>query len=401
MHKTTARTQHMNELLESIRTTPFGHAMRRHWRLEPEMHFLNHGSFGATPRSVLAAQQHWRDHMEAQPVRFMADELSGLLRDAAAVLAKFLGAQPERLAFVENATDAVNAVLRSFAWRAGDEIVIANHAYPAVRNTVRFVAERYKLTVREAEIPFPLDMLHARETITAAFAQAISPRTRLLIVDHVCSPLAIVLPVADIVGLCRQHNVQVLVDGAHAPGMLDLKLDELGADWYTGNCHKWLFAPKSCAFLYASPAGTAGLHPTAISNFFGAGFPTEFDWQGTRDYSAWLAVTAALSFIDALGVQRYSEHLRVLATDAATLIADRWQVDLPAPVEQFAAMVTLPLPIADAATADNARRWHQLLWQAHRIEVPVQAFNGRLWVRISAQVYNELLDYEALADVFG
>lgn len=383
---------------QDLGSLPTGHALRPFWSLEPDMHFLNHGSFGATPRHVLAAQDEWRARLEAQPVRFMGSELPVALRAAAARLAGFLGTTGERIAFVENATDGINAVLRSLRWVAGDEIVLANHAYGAVRNAVRFVVERNGLVVKEAVIPFPLD---SQKSIQEAYRAEITDRTRLVLVDHIFSTLAVVTPVADIIADCKRLGVLVLVDGAHAPGMLPLELDALGADWYVGNCHKWLLAPKGCAFLYASQSGAKDLHPTVISHGYEAGFPHEFDWQGTRDYSAWLAVAAALDFIGAVGVDRYQAHLRQQALAAGAMLADRWQVKLPAPTEAFAAMVTLPFPVALDASAesleDAARAWHDRLWRKHRIEVPILAFNGRLWVRISAQIYNEMSDYRALA----
>lgn len=379
--------------LARIASTPLGHAMRPFWTLEPGMHYLNHGAFGATPTYVQVAADHWRRELERQPTRFITKQLPAALRATADRLAGFFGTSGECIALLENATDGVNAVLRSFDWRLGDEIVVANHAYPAIRNAARFVAQRYGLTVVEAHIPFPLD---DQQQIIDAYEQAMTPRTRLLIADHVFSPLAVVAPVAEIIARCKRRQILVLVDGAHAPGMLPLALDALGADWYTGNCHKWLLAPKACAFLYASPASTAGLHPTAISNFHDAGFPHEFDWQGTRDYSSWLAVTAALDFLDALGVERYRQYLRELAGNAARLLADAWGMALPFPESAIGAMATLPLK--GAATPENAAALHEQLWNEQRIEVPVMAFNGRLWVRISAQIYNDISDYAVLAE---
>lgn len=385
----------MNTALPDLARTAPGHAMRPFWTLEPEMHYLNHGAFGATPAYVLAAADHWRRELERQPTRFVTTRLAAALRATADRLANFLGTSGERIALLENATDGVNAVLRSVDWRPGDEIVVANHAYPAIRNTAGFVAQRFGLTVVEAHVPFPLD---DQQQIIDAYEQAITPKTRLLIVDHVFSPLALIAPVAEIVARCKRRQIPVLVDGAHAPGMLPLSLDALGADWYTGNCHKWLLAPKACAFLYASPAGAVGLHPTAISNFHDAGFPGEFDWQGTRDYSSWLAVTAALDFLDALGVERYRQYLRELAGNAAGLLADAWGMTLPFPENAIGAMATLPLPLDDAATRESAAALHDHLWNEQRIEVPVMAFNERLWVRISAQVYNDISDYAALGE---
>ena len=379
--------------LKALSSAVPGHSLRHFWALESSMHFLNHGSYGATPRHVLAAQHQWRERLERQPVRVMSDELPAALVAARTRLATFLATSPERLALVENATTGVNAVLRSIKWQAGDELVLSDHAYLAVRHTVHYLAERLGLVVRLVQVGFPLE---GSDSILEAYWSAITPRTRLVVVDHIFSTLAVQAPVAEIVAVCQPLGVRVLVDGAHAPGLLPLALDELGADWYVGNCHKWLLSPKGCAFLHASPSAAQELHPAVISNSHDSGFPLEFDWQGTRDYSAWLAMTAALDFVEAFGAVRYRQVLREQAAAAAVLLCQHWSVELPAPASLFSAMVTLPLPAA-AATEENARLWHDKLWTQHRIEVPVLAFDGRLWVRISAQIYNELSDYEALA----
>lgn len=379
----------------------FGHSLRGLWSLDPSIHFLNHGAYGATPRYVQAAQSHWREAMEREPVRFMTDELPVALRGASARLAGFVGASPSRLAFVENATAGVNAVLRSMRWRAGDRIVIANHTYPAVRNTVRFLAERHRLTIIEARVPWPLA---GPGDIVDAYAEAIAGGARLAIIDHIFSPLAVVTPLNAIVPLCRERGIAVLVDGAHAPGMLPLALDalcDLGVTWYVGNAHKWLNAPKGCAFIVATPEGQRDLHPAVISNFFGEGFEPEFSWTGTGDPSARLAVTAALAFIEALGVERYRVALLDQARAAAACIAEAWGVAPGAPLEMFPGMVTLPLPVDEPANAETVARWRKKLLEAHRIEVPVIDIDGRLWVRISAQIYNELSDYVVLSRAFG
>lgn len=387
-----------DSMLRQVADCSFGHEMRQFWRLEPGMHFLNHGSFGATPRYVLAAQEAWRARMEVQPVRFMTSELPLALRAAAARLGDFLGCADERIAWVDNATTAINAVLRSFPWRTGDEIVVADHAYLAVRHTVDFVARRYGLRIKTARIPFP--SLH-EDAVLQAYCAAIGAQTRLAIVDHIFSPLALVAPLAKIAAHCKSLGVAVLADGAHAPGAIPLQLDTLGAlgvDWYVGNCHKWMLSPKGCAFLYATPEAAVELHPATISNFFGEGMASEFDWQGTRDCSAWLATTAALEFLQAIGVERYRDYLKNLANEAARCLCDGWRVALPAAENQFAAMATVPLPssLSGEATPAGAARLHDRLWEAYRIEVPVLAFDDRLWLRISAQIYNELADYAAL-----
>ena len=379
----------------------FGHALRSLWSLDPAIHFLNHGSYGATPRYVQAAQSRWREEMEHEPVRFMVDTLPDALRAAGAKLAAFVGAPVSTLAFVENATAGVNAVLRSLRWDAGDRIVLANHSYPAVKNTVRFLAERHGLSVIEAQIPWPLA---GPDAIANAYANALAGGARIAIVDHIFSPLAVVAPIEAIARLCRERGVPLLVDGAHAPGMLPLSLDalgDMGVDWYVGNCHKWLCAPKGCGFIVATAEGQRDLHPAVISNFFGEGFEPEFSWTGTGDPSARLAVTAALEFIEALGVERYRDALRVQARAAAECIASAWGVAPGAPAEMFAGMVTLPLPVDEPAGVEAVARWRLKLLQEHHIEVPVIDIEGRLWVRISAQVYNALSDVEALARVFA
>ena len=238
----------------------FGHRMLEQWALDPEVTYLNHGTVGATPRRVLAAQQALRDEMERQPSRFMLRELVGhigvvpqaptRMRGAAATVAGFLGAAADDVVFVDNATAGANAVLRSLELNAGDEILVTDHGYGAVTHASHYAARRAGATVRAVELPFPVaEPMQIANTIDAA----IGPATRLLIVDHVTSGSALVLPVADMAARCRARGVAVLVDGAHAPGALDLDIGALGADWYTANLHKWAWAPRSCGILWASP----------------------------------------------------------------------------------------------------------------------------------------------------
>jgi len=372
----------------------YGRRLLRRFALDPACTYLNHGSFGATPRAVLAAQDRWRARMERQPVRFMAETLPRALRRAADELADYLGTSGERLAFVDNATTAVNTVLRSFPWKRGDEIILSDHAYPAVANAARYAAQRAGVVVREVKLPFPVQRT---EDLVRPFVAAAGPRTRMAIVDHVCSKSALVLPLAAICAALRRRGVPVLADGAHAPGLLALDLDSLGASWYAGNCHKWLFAPKGCGFLWAAPDAAAGLAPLTISNLHGAGFPAEFDWTGTRDPSAYLAVSAALAFHRSLGGAALRARNRRLALAAARMLARAWKVELPAPAALLGSMVSLPLPVLGGAGPEAALALNRRLWRRHRIEVPVFPLDGRLHARISAQAYNEAGDYERLA----
>jgi isopenicillin-N epimerase len=372
----------------------YGRGLLPRWLLEPDAIFLNHGSFGATPRAVLDAQSAWRARMEAQPVRFMTRELPLALHASLDRLGTLLGAHAADLAFVDNATSGVNAVLRSIDWQAGDEIVLSRQAYESVQQAARYLVDRHGVRLRQAPVPFPLE--HDAD-IVSAYREVLGPRTRLVIVDHVSSQTALIAPVQSIIALCRDAGCAVLVDGAHAPGMLPLAIESLGADWYTGNCHKWLFAAKGCAFLWTAPARQASTHPLCIAKGYGSGYREEFDWTGTRDPSAWLALDAALEFHRSLGGDALCERNHALAITAAQMLCAAWDVTLPAPPSLFGSMATVPLPPRWPVSIERAKRLHDQLWDEHRIELPVLAHNERLWVRISCQAYNESADYEHLA----
>jgi isopenicillin-N epimerase len=377
-----------------------GRPIRDAFLLEDGVAYLNHGSYGATPRVVLAVADDWRRRMEAQPVRFMQAELPKLLREAASRLAAFLGARGEDLVFVDNATSGVNAILRSLDIGPGDELLTTTHVYGAVRKALHYVAARTGAAVVEAAVPFPAA---GDDEIAAAVEQRFSPRTRLLIIDHVTSPTALVVPVARIIAAAKARGLAVLVDGAHAPGMLDLDIPSLGADFYVGNCHKWLFAPKGCGFLWAAQARQTDIHPLVISHGYGMGFLAEFDWTGTRDPSAWLAIGAALDFIDAMDAKRLRDWNHALLLDAVALLKESLRTAVGPPPALLGSMATIALPTEGGpfagapATFESAKAVHDHLRDRHRIEVPIFLFDERLWVRISAQIYNGRDDYRRLA----
>jgi isopenicillin-N epimerase len=365
--------------------------------LDPEVAFLNHGSFGATPRAVLAEQDRWRALMERHPTHFMSEEVPPALRSAAGKLATFVGAQSDDLVFVENATAGCNTVLRSLRFAPGDEILVTDHGYPAVRKAAEYVAARAGARVVEIAVPFPLE---EAAQVVAAVSSRLGPRTRLAIFDHITSPTAIIFPVRELIELCRAAGVPVLIDGAHAPGMLALDVKAVGADWYTGNCHKWLMAPKGSAFLWAAPERQAETRPLVISHGFGQGFTAEFDWVGTRDPSAWLSVPAAIDFHQRLGGARLRERNTVLAREQATLLAKTWRTGRGAPDALTGSMAAVRLPLSEPATPERAWELRRKLFDEHRIEVPVTAFAGALWARISAHAYNRPADYARLGACF-
>jgi isopenicillin-N epimerase len=372
----------------------FGPGMRERFALEPDMAFLNHGSYGAAPKEVLAVQGELRGRLESQPVRFMSRELPGRLAEAGAVLAEFVGAKASDLAFVENATAGCNAVLRSLHFKPGDEILITDHIYPAVRNILRHVAAESGAVLVEAHLPFPLQ---GPQPVIDAVTAKITDCTKLVVLDHITSPTATILPAVEIAAAAKKVGARVLLDAAHAPGHIDFDVTALGADWVTGNAHKWLFAPKGAAFLWAAAEAQEGLHPTVISHGYGKGFQMEFGWTGTRDPSAWLAVPAAIDFYKRIGGRAVRSHNQDLARRAADLLMERLGTGPASPASMRGAMATIELPTTLAGEVDVGRALNARIWEKHRIEVPIFAFAGKLWVRISAQVYNELAEYEELA----
>ncbi len=371
-----------------------GRGTRDDFLLEPGA-FLNHGSFGACPRAVLAAQRRWQERMESQPLRFMVRELEPALDAVCERVAPVLGARGRDVVLVENATTGVLAVLDSLDLRAGDEILTTTHVYGAVRQGLRWLADRRGVVSVEVPVPFPIR--HPEEVVETV-RLGLGPRTRAAVLDHITSASGLVLPVGELVSLCHEAGVPVLVDGAHAPGQVPLDLEALGADWYTGNAHKWLLAPKGCALLWARE-GRQDLHPRVISHSYGQGWRAEFGWTGTRDPTPWLALPAALDYLETLGLDVVMEHNRSLAARAGALLAEAWGVELPSPPSMRAALCALRCPLDLPAEQDHAVALNRWLWDVHRIEVPLIPFLGRLWVRIAAQIYNDLEEYALLAEV--
>jgi isopenicillin-N epimerase len=386
----------------------FGRAMLEHWALDPGITYLNHGTVGAPPRRVLEAQRRIRDQIELQPSRFLLRELSAIavgggplavprMRAAAAEVAEFLGAAGEDLVFVDNATTGVNAVLRSLKLEAGDEILHTDHVYGGVGNTVRYVARERGWGVRAVELPHP----PSPEGVVEALVGALGPRTRVAVVDHVTSESALLLPLGAIARLCRERGIAVLADGAHAPGAIALDVPALSVDWYVGNLHKWAHAPRSSGILWALPERQAGLHPTVISWGLDQGFTTEFDLVGTRDPTPHLAAPEGIAFLRALNIDAVRAHNHRLAWSAARMLSASWGTDFEIPESMIGTMVTVPLPARAGSTPEHAARLRDALLFEDRIEVQLHAWRGRLWVRVSAQVYNDEDDVERLANALA
>lgn len=375
---------------------PLGAARRADFVLAPGIEHLNHGSFGATPKAVLAAQAAWRERMEENPSAFFFEILPPALRAAAARLARAFGGEAGEWAFVENATAGVNAVLGSLPWSEGDEIIVTSQVYNAVHQGLRHHAGRHGARIVSLPVPVPFEDAGA---LVAAAGRLITPRTRLALLDHISSTGATILPVERLVALFKGAGVPVLIDGAHALGMLPLDVPKIGADWYAGNLHKWCCAPKGCAALWAAPERHETLHPVVISHDYGRGFPAEFDYVGTRDASAWLAAEAALDYLDTAGMERVQNHNRTLAAQMGEMLADAWKTGMSATAAWRGSMAAIRLPRDGAADRSRTRAMTLDLLHRHRIMAPVMPLEGQYWLRISAAIYNDPADYQRLIDI--
>ena len=387
--------------------------LAHHWLLDPRIHYLNHGSFGATPGAVLERQRQIQDELEHHPVRFLERDLEGHIDEVRSVVAPFLGAQPTDLAFVTNVTSGTNAVLKSLRFQPGDELLTTDHIYNASRNIMEQVAAQWGARVVLAEIPFPLE---DENTAMNAILSRAGPRTRLALIDHVTSPTALVLPIEKLVPELESAGVACLVDGAHGPGMLPLHLDAVGASYYTGNFHKWVSAPKASGFLHVRRDRQDEIHPVNTSH--GANslrsdrsqFLLEFDWEGTEDPSALLSVPRALEFLGSLhpeGWDGVMGHNRRLARRGRDFLCRTFDIEPPCPDSMLGSMAAFPLRELPGGTPTGQELLPDPLQLALRedcsIEIPVfhQAANGRRLIRLSAHLYNHESEMVRLADALN
>jgi isopenicillin-N epimerase len=349
--------------------------------------------------------------MERQPLEFLSRRLPGLLDAARAALAAFVGADAEGMVAIPNTTTGVSTVLRSIESELGpgDELLTTDHAYNACRNALEFIAERNGARVVVARVPFPLrDAGEATDAVLAA----VTARTRLALIDHVTSPTALVLPAAEIVAALSARGIDTLIDGAHAPGQIALDVRALGAAWYTGNCHKWICSPKVAAFLWAREDKREALRPLVVSHGLNVRRPgrsrlhDEFDWQGTHDPTPFLCVPEAIRVIGGMvpgGWNEVRSRNHELALAGRRILASALEIELPCPDAMIGSMASLPLQPGPPLGPDEVDPLQSALLDRHNIELPVHAWpwpSGRL-LRISAQLHNELAQYERLAAVLG
>jgi len=382
----------------------------RLWHLDPKIDFLNHGSFGACPKAVLAFQRQLQDRLEREPVEFFVDDWERLWDTARRELAQFLGAKADDLVFVSNATNGVNAVLRSLKFKRDDELLVTDYEYNACRNVLNYVAEIWGAKVVVVRLPFPVK---SPAQIIELILARVTRRTRLALLDHVTSQTAVVLPMAKLIRELDARGVDTLVDGAHASGMVELNLQKLGAAYYTGNCHKWLCAPKGAAFLHVRRDKQKLIHPTIISHGANSArtdrsrLLLEFGWMGTTDPSAVLSVSEALRFMASLlpgGWKAIRTRNRALALAARDLLCRSLDIEPPCPDLMVGSMAAFPIPDFSkrelANLALNPEPLRGRLVREFGIEVPSTSWPAppKRLLRISAQLYNSLPQYERLAE---
>jgi isopenicillin-N epimerase len=399
---------------------------RKLWLLSPELTHLNHGSYGACPNAVLEYQRAVREECERSPDRFFNLDLEHRFYEAKGKLAAFVGAKNENIVFLRNATHGVNTVLRHMPFKPGDEILITDHGYNACRNAAAVAAKLAGAAVVTAHIPFPIA---GDDAVIEALVQKITPRTKLLIIDHITSPTAVIFPVKRIIAECKRRGIEVLVDGAHAPGQIPLDVGALGAAYYTGNCHKWMCAPKSAGFLYVSPERQAEMLPLVTSHGETAAdrsharYQLRFQWPGTDDPSAFLSVPAAIACMGRLYPGGWSELMaknHALACEGRAAISRRLSLEPLCPDAMCGSMACLPVPDRLVRFIESLpepkmdhpserfrseprwRFWHYLM-SRHHVDALTTMLPGdaRYFLRISAQAYVSPHDFAKLAEILA
>lgn len=360
--------------------------------------FLNHGSFGARPASVFETYQRWQRDLEAQPVEFLGRRLPDLLAEARARLAGFLGAVADEIVFVPNTTHGMNIIARSLELGPGDEVLGADHEYGAVERTWRFICGQRGATYRIASLP--LGMSTAEEVVERLW-ESVTPRTRVIVLSHISSPTALRFPVEAVCHRASQQGILTAIDGAHAPGQIPLDLRAIGADFYIGNCHKWLCAPVGSAFLYARSERQPLLQPLVVSWGWEPRKPGPspfidlFDWIGTDDPAAYLSVPAAVAYQAENDWPDVRAACHALAREARERIGALTGLPhiCPDSPEWWAQMFAAPLP---AETGISAEELQRRLRDEFQVEVPITEWQGRRFVRVSIQAYNSAADVERL-----
>lgn len=369
---------------------------RKLFMLDPEIVFLNHGSFGATPRPVFAVYQNWQRDLERQPVEFLGRRANGLLQHARAILAAYLNTATDNLVFATNATHGINIIARSLRLGPGDEVMASNHEYGALDRTWRYLAG--KSGFKYINIPISLPVSSESEFVENFFSK-VTPQTKVIFISHITSPTALIFPVQAICARAKSEGILTVIDGAHAPGQISVNLDALGADFYSGNCHKWLCAPKGSAFLYAAPQVQHLVEPLIVSWGWESDHPSNshfvdiLEWTGTRDISAFLTVPEAIAFQEKYHWTEVRSKCHQMAYETQLKIRQLTGL-MPLNGDDPNSFSQMGASILPASTdLDILKR---CLYDEYHIEVPLIEWEGFKLIRYSFQAYNDEGDQQAL-----
>jgi len=384
--------------------------MREQFLLHPDVVFLNHGSFGACPLPVFEVYQAWQRELEAQPVEFMGRRVDTLLDEARLALGNYLHCHADDLVYIPNATVGMNTIARSIPLQAGDEILATDHEYGAVDLLWQFICEKTGATYIRQPMPLPFT---TPEAFIEQFWNAVTPRTKVISISHLTSPTALIFPIGEIIKRAREAGIYTVIDGAHAPGQLNLNLTELDPDFYTGNCHKWLSAPKGAGFLYVRRELHNMIDPLVISwgyqpsngKSLGGGLVLssattrlvqQNQYQATRDVSAYLSVPAAIQFQAEHNWDAVRARCHTLTIETRKRVAELTELPMIAPESWLGQMFTASLPETIDPNQFKAR-----LYDEYRIEAPIVVWNDKPYIRVSFQGYNTQDDADKLIEAMS
>ncbi|XP_052087446.1 uncharacterized protein LOC127724505 [Mytilus californianus] len=373
---------------------------KSHFYLEEDCTFINHGAFGGVLKEAMETAQKWQIYTERQPLRFFDRELIPHLVHISRRLAKFVGCDPSDLVLVTNATTAINTVVKGTSLQKGDTVYMLSTTYGAVKKLLKWQCELTGAVLQQETVTFPVT---GNQQIVDLVRKSLKKGTKLAVFDHIPSNTPFILPIKELVDICREKNVPVLIDGAHGLGALDLDLKMLDPDYYISNAHKWFCAPKGCAFMYVKKELQSKTRPLVISHGFGSGFNSEFIWAGLHDYSPFLALHTVIDFWESVGPSKIRQHMYGLCKKACHLLMEKWGTSLAAPEEMFGcmALVEIPPDVYENTTKieySNAESLQNQLYHQFNIEVPIKCVDGVLYVRISCHIYNDLSDYDKLGE---
>jgi isopenicillin-N epimerase len=377
-----------------------------YWSIDPSVIYLNHGSFGATPTFVLKAQRKVQEAMEAEAIDFFVKDLVHHIDESKNVLASFVGTSAHNIVFTANTTTGVNTIFNNLPCKTGDEWLLTNHNYGACINAAKHYASKNGCIINVANIPYPLQ---SDDEIISAIEAAITPKTTIALIDYITSATATIFPVVDIIKLLHSKNIKVIIDAAHAPGMVPFHLDNLQADYFVANCHKWICSPKGSAFIYVAPQHQHHVAPLVISHLNDTAVDTPAHWSnqfifdGTHDYSAYVVVKDAIQYMPTLLDGGWSSIMKTnhnLVWQGANAIANAMQVQLPTPEHMVGSICNIPMPDGEipAKKFNSITILKKTLRETYNIEVPIFNYPAapQQWLRISAQLYNTIEQYEYL-----